>query len=213
MQLRVGLAELALHGEDRALVRPDLGLFGVFDGLGGEGNGAEAAEAAVRALERSCSQATPGMAALITAITDAHNAVLATRHHNGYTTAVVAWIHGEVMDWVSLGDSRIYAQKPGEPLRMLSRDEGRGNVVDNYLGERYRWQGVCQKITMAVEPGMRVLLVSDGITGDWPPEFLTIAELMAAMVGRDAQTAAAQLVEVAKKQDDRTAIVIDCVSA
>ena len=33
MDLSVGVAERPLHGEDRALVVPGIGLFGVFDGL------------------------------------------------------------------------------------------------------------------------------------------------------------------------------------
>ena len=34
MKVRFGLAEQVLHGDDRALVEPELGLFGVLDGLG-----------------------------------------------------------------------------------------------------------------------------------------------------------------------------------
>lgn len=92
---------------------------------------------------------------------------------------------------------------------MVSRDEGYGNVVDNYLGERWRWRGVQQKQSIAVAPGDRILLVTDGITGDWEPDLLSEGDLEQAIAGLDAEAAAQRLIEVARKSDDRTAIVVD----
>lgn len=213
MRLDVGVAERPLHREDRALVNLELGLFGVFDGLGGEGNGAEAAEVAAKTVEKSCRGVDPSMAALVRATVDAQNAVLETGPGNGYTTATICWIHAGIMDWVSLGDSRIYIQPADGRLAMASRDEGHGNIVDNYLGEPWQWLGARQKVTTMIGPGARILLVTDGITGDWKPDLLTESDLEAAITGREAQAAADQLIEVARKQDDRTAIVIDVLES
>ena len=209
MALRVGVAERPLHGEDRALVVPGIGLFGVFDGLGGEGGGAEAAEIACLTVEACCRSTEPSLQALVQAITDAQHAVVGAGPSSGYTTATVCWINEELMHWVSLGDSRIYLQSRGGRLAMVSRDEGYGNVVDNYLGERWRWRGVQQKQSIAVAPGDRILLVTDGITGDWEPDLLSEGDLEQAIAGLDAEAAAQRLIEVARKSDDRTAIVVD----
>jgi serine/threonine protein phosphatase PrpC len=51
-------------------------------------------------------------------------------------------------------------------------------------------------------------LVTDGITGDFVPDLLTEQDLAPAIDGDDPQRAADRLVEMARKQDDRTALVI-----
>lgn len=209
MGLNFGVAERPLHGEDRALVVPGIGLFGVFDGLGGEGGGAEAAEIACLTVEASCQGTEPSLQALVKAITDAQHAVVGAGPSHGYTTATVCWINEKLMHWVSLGDSRIYLQSRGGRLAMVSRDEGHGNIVDNYLGENWRWHGVQQRQSVAVAPGDRIVLVTDGVTGDWDPDLLSEGDLEQAIGSLDAEAAARRLIEVARKSDDRTAIVVD----
>jgi serine/threonine protein phosphatase PrpC len=213
MELSFGLAERPLHGEDRALVVPGIGLFGVFDGLGGEGGGAEAAEIACLTVGASCQGTEPSLRALVNAITDAQYAVVGPGSGNGYTTATVCWIKERLMHWISLGDSRIHLQSRGGRLVMVSRDEGHGNIVDNYLGERWRWRGVQQRQSVAVAPGDRIVLVTDGVTGDWEPDLLSEGDLEQAVAGLDARQAAQRLIEVARKSDDRTAIVVDLIDA
>ena len=92
---------------------------------------------------------------------------------------------------------------------MVSRDEGHGNIVDNYLGENWRWHGVQQRQSVAVPPGDRIALVTDGVTGDWEPDLLSEGDLHQAIADLDAEAAAQRLIEVARKSDDRTAIVVD----
>jgi serine/threonine protein phosphatase PrpC len=209
MGLSFGLAERPLHGEDRALVVPGIGLFGVFDGLGGEGGGGEAAEIAYLTVEARCQGTEPSLQALVKAITDAQHAVVGAGPTHGYTTATVCWINENLMHWVSLGDSRIYVQAGGGRLAIVSQDEGHGNIVDNYLGERWRWRGVQQRQSVAVAPGDRIVLVTDGVTGDWEPDLLSEGDLEQAIAGLDAEAAAQRLIEVGRKSDDRTAIVVD----
>jgi serine/threonine protein phosphatase PrpC len=212
MRIEVGVAERPLHGEDRALVNLDLSLFGVFDGLGGYPGGAEAAEMAARVVESYCQGKDPSIETLAHAVIEANNAMIAAKADPqlvGYTTATVCWISGTRMHWVSVGDSRLYHQPVGRPLMPVSRDEGYRNILNNCLGDEYEFKGIRQRVTSTVGPGDRIVLVTDGVTGDFKPDLLRPTDLEAAIDGRDAQTAAGQLIEVARKADDRTAIVID----
>ena len=212
MKLEVGVAERTLHGEDRTLVRLDLNLFGVFDGLGGYLGGAEAAEMAARTVQACCQSREPSLTVLAHSIIAANKAMIAAKADQqlvGYTTTTVCWISGARMHWVSVGDSRLYHQPVGRPLMPVSRDEGYRNILNNCLGDEYEFKGIRQRMTSTVGPGDRIVLVTDGITGDFKPDLLSPSDLEAAITGRDAQAAAEQLIEVARKEDDRTAIVID----
>lgn len=212
MRLDVGIAKLELHGQDRALASLDLGLFGVFDGLGGHPGGAEAAEMASRTVEAYCQGKEPALETLAHAILAANEALTTAKADHqlvGYTTATVCWLAPGHLHWVSVGDSRIYRQASGWRLMLISRDEGDRNVLDNCLGDDYEFKGVCQRVTATVASGDRIVLVTDGVTGNLGPDRLYAADLEAALTGRGAQAAAEQLIAIAKKEDDRTAIVID----
>ncbi len=216
MRLDVGLAERPLHGEDRALINLELGLFGVFDGLGGEGNGAEAAELATRTVEEYCQGKEPSIETLAHAVIEANKAMIAARADHlpmGYTTVTVCWVYGAQMHWVSVGDSRIYHQPSGRPLMPLSRDEGYRNILSNCLGDDYEFKGLRQRVTSRMDPEDRIVLVTDGVTGDFKPDLLSPSDLEAAITGRGAQAAAERLIEVLRKHDDRTAIVIDVLES
>ena len=210
MRLRVGLAELSLHGQDRALVDLELGLFGVFDGIGEFKDSGQAAELAAETITAVCYK-TKGapLDALVRGCEESNKAITASIM--GATTATVAWIIGQQIHYVSVGDSRLYKQRAAGRLVQITRDEGEGNVLDNYLGykdPRFRMSLVTQKETLRLDPGDKCLLVTDGITGDFPPDLLRTAELRDAIAGDDPQRAAENLVNIARKQDDRTALVI-----
>jgi serine/threonine protein phosphatase PrpC len=65
-----------------------------------------------------------------------------------------------------------------------------------------------QRGTIPISSGDKVLLVTDGITGDFAPDLLTAKELTTAIEGDDPQRSADRLVEIARKRDDRTALLI-----
>jgi serine/threonine protein phosphatase PrpC len=212
MKLEVGVAERPLHGEDRTLVNLDLNLFGVFDGLGGYPGGAEAAEMAARTVGAYCRGHEPSLTVLAHSVIAANKAMIAAKANQelvGYTTATICWLAPGRLHWVSVGDSRLYHQPSGGRLMPVSRDEGYRNILNNCLGDEYEFKGLRQHSSFVVSHGDKLVLVTDGITGDFKPDLLNPVDLEAAITGRDAQAAAERLIDVARKHDDRSAIVID----
>jgi serine/threonine protein phosphatase PrpC len=61
---------------------------------------------------------------------------------------------------------------------------------------------------LALSPGDKLVLVTDGITGDFPPDILDPTEISSALASADPQAAAEALIRIARKHDDRTALVI-----
>ncbi|HVB13595.1 MAG TPA: protein phosphatase 2C domain-containing protein [Candidatus Dormibacteraeota bacterium] len=209
--VRVGLAELPLHGQDRSLVDLDLGLFGVFDGVGAFERSGEAAQLAAEVVAASCRRGS--LAPLEAMAAGCARADFLIREQAlGATTATLAWVVDAQLLYVSVGDSRLYHQPTGgSPLVQVTVDEGEGNVLFNALGADPRWGGnsvAPQRGALALSAGDRLLLVTDGITGDFEPDLLTARELAVAIEGDDPQRAADQLVVSARKRDDRTALVI-----
>jgi serine/threonine protein phosphatase PrpC len=209
----VGLAEQPLHGQDRALVNPELGLFVVCDGLGEFLESGLAAERATKAIETYCRAHEPSPETLAEAFESAHREIIESPKFLGSTTVVAAWVHEDSLNWASVGDSRLYLRAGSGGIRMISRDEGYRNIVDNVLGDRRCFYGVRQQGAITLTSGDKLALVSDGITGDAGADLLSIGELYKAIAPDDPQEAADNLVQVARKHDDRTAIVVRMLSA
>jgi len=210
-----GTAQLSLHGQDRALVGRDLLLFGVFDGIGSLPQSGLAAACAAAALTEASRRAAGAgaadpVAALIDGLQAAHRAIVADRL--GATTAVAVRLLPEAVAWASVGDSRLYVKAGTEPLRQWTADEGVGNRVDNWLGEGLPLPKarVDQAGVFAITLPLTLLLVTDGVTGDFAPDHLSPAELEAAVAGCSAREAAERLIRIARKRDDRTAVVVRC---
>ncbi|HUY09197.1 MAG TPA: protein phosphatase 2C domain-containing protein [Candidatus Dormibacteraeota bacterium] len=208
---RVGLAERPLHHQDRSLVDLKLGLFGVFDGVGEFARSGEAAQLAAEVIAEVCRAGNqPPLDAIVAG--SARAETLIREQALGCTTAVVAWVLGAQLLYVSVGDSRLYHQPAGgSTLTQITVDEGEGNILFNALGEGPDRQGLSvapQQGTLRLSSGDKLLLVTDGITGDFVPDLLTEQDLAAAIAGDDPQGAAEKLVEIARKRDDRTALVI-----
>ncbi|MGH7643895.1 MAG: PP2C family protein-serine/threonine phosphatase [Candidatus Dormibacteria bacterium] len=208
---RVGLAERPIHHQDRSLIDRELGLFGVFDGVGSISRAGEAAQVAAETVARCChaGERNPG-AALVRGCEQAE--VLIKQQRLGATTATVVWVKDRELWYVSVGDSRLYRQAAGSnSLVQVTTDEGVGNLLDNALGEGPDRKGAevaPQRSSLALGSGDKLLLVTDGITGDSPPDLLTARELTVAISGGEPQLGAERLLGIARKHDDRTALVI-----
>ncbi len=207
---RVGLAEQPLHHQDRSLLNLDLGLFGVFDGVGVMARSGEAAALAAAVIERQCIDAgAPSLQGLVDGCVEADG--LISERRLGATTATVVWIGGFELQFVSVGDSRLYHSSQHGRLAQVTRDEGNGHVLDNVLGlgaARRPDEVAPQRGTLELAPGDVLLLVTDGITGDYPPDLITAADLSEAIEGcDDPELAARRLVQLARKRDDRTGLV------
>jgi serine/threonine protein phosphatase PrpC len=211
LNLRVGLAQRDLHHQDRSLVDLELALFGVFDGVGQYRRSGEAAQLAAETIVEVCRRGgLPALDALVEGCERADALIAQSRL--GATTATLAWIVGGDILYVSVGDSRLYRQKADDPTPVqVTVDEGEGNILANALGlvsSRGHKPVAPQQGKLRLEPKDKLLLVTDGITGDFAPDLLSEVELGLAVRVRDPQHAAERLLEIARKRDDRTALVV-----
>ncbi|HSX47092.1 MAG TPA: protein phosphatase 2C domain-containing protein, partial [Patescibacteria group bacterium] len=220
-KLEIGQAERAVKGEDRILRNEELGLFGVIDGMGGEGGGDVAAqiihdtiEAYVREAKESGRFADEGLVpilrqaveecqdALQTAIDQGHG----TRRMGAAGTFVLVEEHpvsGEfTLAFAHVGDTRLYVNS-----QALTEDEG----VANHLRQAIVAGGyeLDQLSYVTLMDGDRIVLCSDGITGDLEDEFLTDAEFADALSQPNAQLSAERFLALSKKHDDKSVLVID----
>lgn len=129
----------------------------------------------------------------------------------------------EYLSFASVGDSRLYIVHKNGTVDLLTKDEGEGNRVWNILGieknERAAVRGhlnlpidgpTClQAQDIWLEEGDRIVLCSDGVTGDSGSDILSNEEIAKLVSTRTTEQAVEALIRAAKKIDDRTAIVFD----
>ncbi len=218
--LEVGRAEVALHGEDTVLIDEKLQLFGIFDGVGGHNYGAEASQAASEAVLQILSSKTHSspeqvLDVLQRAFVAAHHKVEEVGGGSGTTAAVVQLANKDGKDyavWASVGDSRIYIYN-NQTLKLVqvTEDEILGpqhaNVITNALGMDR--MSVRQSGMIELSVGDKLIVCSDGITGDFEPDILTSQEIAETMQkSRDNTDAANNLVRISRKRDDKSVIVV-----
>lgn len=219
--------------EDVSVALPEQGVFGVFDGAGGMGNGGEASRAARSAfLRQNPGQVTNAMQ-LAQMMETINGEVQKT---GGMSTAIVAKVNRtedgrKYLSYASVGDSRLYILGKNGEIRQMTRDEGERNVVWNILGmDKKDLKNVRQTVGVAdtervclqyqdvwLNEGDRVIMCSDGITGDNSPDpekgrpgdLLTDQEVRNLASTRTTEQAAENLLLGAKKIDDRTVQVFD----
>lgn len=210
--------EQSSKNEDSLISLPGAGVFGVFDGVGGEAGGREASRTAARVLELESST--------ITRIeqTTSENVVEWMRHYfseakntldksgRGDTTGVVARSYidetGDPMICIGhLGDSRAYIVDKNGWASRLTNDHGHRNVINKAMGTTDS-TGVDIVIVPFAE-GDRLVLVTDGVTGDSYPDLMS-TDVVGRIVHSSSspEEAAEQLVRASTKLDDTTAIVI-----
>jgi serine/threonine protein phosphatase PrpC len=187
------------NNEDYYLVAPSLGLYMVADGMGGAAAGEHASRMAVETV-RQVIEITPSPrapAALETAFAEANQRVALAAENDPDldgmgTTLVAALENGNELFVASEGDSRVYTFADGE-LWPVTEDQTWVNEVGRRLGldeTTLRTHPMRHVLTMAIgvsdqlrvhtyriepQPGMLVLLSSDGLHGVVPETEITAA--------------------------------------
>lgn len=205
-----GESNNSLESEDRGYMDAKNGMFGVFDGAGGVRGGAQASSTAVDTVRKMVNKYGPvrNEADIRSLMTRAHEAV-ERNPQAGITTGVIGRVvedeRGKRLIYGCVGDSRIYLFR-GKNVMQVTKDEGYQNVITNALGD-----GECevrQTGTVPLRKGDRLLFCSDGITGDKEEQALDPREMVKTMMkSRTAFEAAQKFTRIAKKIDDRTAVV------
>jgi serine/threonine protein phosphatase PrpC len=173
--------------EDAFLCRPEIGLFAVADGVGGNANGKLASAEVMRML--AAIPMTPKPAELLSAVRSqlhaAHDRLRSLSRGDGgprpATTAVVLLLSGAHLTCLWVGDSRAYILRNGR-ITQLTTDHsvvgemvraGRltdvqaarhpdGNVITRAIGGGAE-SVLLDKVIASVEPDDRLLLCSDGL--------------------------------------------------
>lgn len=172
------------HNEDAVLVRDDVGLWVVADGLGGHSAGDYASHLVVERLTQL--PRPDDVYSYIDAIEDTLEGVNRDLRHTAYergvdligsTVALLVW-HDDYMIAGWVGDSRVYCFEEGR-LRRATRDHAHGGDDDvTHVGGRSPGQPGGGVLTRAIgaedqlfvdwvvterRPGMQFLLCSDGV--------------------------------------------------
>lgn len=213
----VGEAEMPLRGEDAKLIMPEKAVFGVFDGAGGEQGGAKAANIAAESIQSMVQNYSIELPGHLAWGLNQVSEQIANDPEAGITTAVVGKIiergENKALVWASVGDSRIYLVRADNSVEQITQDEGEGRYIYNALGTTNNPASPIGTTKQCGElpllSGDHIIMCSDGITGDAEEELMSndeIAEIMRST--SSAEQAAKLLTERARKQDDRTVIVI-----
>jgi serine/threonine protein phosphatase PrpC len=165
------------NNQDMIIVEPALGLYAVLDGMGGANAGDVAARMAAQEIvafirrKSRIRRRSPDLLldlALNTAAVQVFAAANARPDYRGMGTTVVACLVVDATRAVigHAGDSRAYLLRAGQ-LTALTRDHTSApNVLTRNLGRAY---GVRPDLLeLALKPGDRLLLCSDGLYGGAP---------------------------------------------
>src|ERR1700732_5319794 len=115
------------NNEDRVLCEPDLGIFAVIDGVGGEAGGEGAGETALEVLRARLSRRTTDSARLVReAIALANRQIYERARSDARLSGMscvltVAALDGAKVTVRQVGDSRLYALAPGD-IRKVTPD-------------------------------------------------------------------------------------------
>ncbi len=222
------------RNEDRYLVRSDIGLWAVADGMGGHEAGDAASAALVETLDAIKQPDSP--AALLRACEDclveANGRIRALARARGAavmgTTVVALLIFKGHYACVWAGDSRAYLSRRGK-IHQLTRDHNearellekgvlkedeasawpRRNVITRAIGAFEKLE--TETIHGELAPGDVFVLCSDGLTGHVNAE-----EIRSHLAQDEAQTAADALIALALERggdDNVTVVVVRCAAA
>lgn len=221
---RTDVGRVREGNEDSFMAR--LPLLAVADGMGGHQGGEVASKLALETLKK----AADGQVALVEVVHQANRAVFDKAAQDPGlagmgTTLTVFLVEGNTLRLAHVGDSRAYLLRDGQ-LQQITRDhtvvqrmvdEGRITAPEAQIHPQRsiltRALGVDQDIqvdqaSIEPQPGDRLLLCSDGLTGMIDEEVI----LGILTQEQDPQAASDELVEAANQaggQDNVTAVVVD----
>jgi len=206
---------------DTVLKDEDLRLFGVFDGVGGDKSPDVASQEAMMGVKGYYLDNTTDPRSVKEAVKKAKAAMDAARvsvmnGEVGATTVTFAKIE-RINDrphlvWGHAGDTRLFLQRgKGGTVKALTTDQSEGRYLYNGIFTNLDFQPTVQDEFGAVplELDDRIMICSDGITGDKPEQKLTEAELREALDMNDLITAAHKLFRTSRKRDDKSVVIID----
>jgi protein phosphatase len=160
------------NNEDFCLVRPDLGLYALADGMGGAKAGEQASRLAIETVAESVSSAPQrNSQALLSAVEEANRRVLEASQNNPDlegmgTTLVVALETGGRLDIASVGDSRAYLLDD-DGFRPITDDQTWVNEVGRPLG--------LDEISLRTHPMRHVLTMAIGTSTPLTVNYYSIA--------------------------------------
>jgi len=193
-------------GYDSWIVNEEHRVFGVFDGMGVS----DGARAASMMLSNKFGQvASTGLnAKALGEVINSVSRTLSNMFPNDGSTATVVRINSEgQLYYASIGDSRLYVMRKGR-IKQVTSDEGLGNMLTNYVGAYSH--GVCQIGEINSDDWDAFMLCTDGITGDWQPQFIYDDEIERLFTDRlTSKEICRDLVSISKKDDDKTVIVVN----
>jgi serine/threonine protein phosphatase PrpC len=228
LRLAVGVRERKkdshAHTEDAVYINQQNQVFGVFDGAGGAGgNPSAASRVAAETVGESLSRTDMAVDTIATAEVDLKMAfqigreAVDIRGEGGATVATAAKVYcidGKAFLGVAhAGDTRAFLyNKESQYYRDLTPDQSRGNVIFNSLDSRNHFEPDHFLVT-PLQSGDRLMLCSDGITGDYPAQFFSNEEYLDAFGQPTADAAAEKFMQTSlgeqKKRDDKSVLVID----
>ena len=210
----VGFAEKERKGEDSILVNNEIGTYGVFDGVGGHGDGKKASQLTAGVFAQHFTEKPTNVESckemLKAAFFEANRIVTAPDQTmtTGTVLQFVTTAEGETHAvWGSVGDSRLYIHRDDE-VTVLTLDEGEGNFIHNAIGNGDDFY-LKQLSSIKVKPGDKFMVCSDGITGDTDEQALSESELESAFNKASPQESADEFLRISKKNDDKSAVVVN----
>ncbi len=223
LNLRVGFYEQAGSwarlSEDALLLNPDAGVFGVFDGMGGGGGNPRAAsqvaaEAVGRVLSSTIDNDAELMDVLRQSFVEGRRAV-SEDGENGSTVATAIKLctseGRSVMGVAHAGDTRLFRYSKNHGIyEALTTDQSKGHKVFNGFTPGNTLDGEKDEyLIYPVTPGDRIMICSDGITGDLAHQFLDDSEFIDAFSQTTPGGCAERFYQLSKKSDDKSVVVID----
>jgi PPM family protein phosphatase len=224
---RSDVGRVRTGNEDRYLANPPL--FAVADGMGGHQAGEVASTIVVEVLARAGSTPRRDAEGLVRALESANEQIRsrasADPELDGMgTTCTVAIVDGPRVWIAHVGDSRAYLLRSGQ-LRQLTEDHSlvamlvrdgimdadaarvdeRRNIITRALGSEDQLR--VDVVSLDTEPGDRLLLCSDGLTG-----LVEDDDVAEALATPDPGAAADRLIALANEaggDDNITVIVVD----